>query len=197
MSEQERLLIERAQSGDVESFEKLIKAHQAYAYNIAYRMVGNEEDAKDASQEALIKVFKSLKNFSGDSAFSTWLYRIVMNTCKDLLRKRKTNEISIDKGYETDEGQVQIEIEDTSSDPVTMYEEKEVRITIEDAIDDLPNNYKSVVVLREVQGLSYDEIAEIEDIPVGTVRSRINRGRRILREVLKEKLRMQTAYERP
>lgn len=195
MSEQERLLIERAKSGDVESFETLIRNHQTYAYNIAYRMVGNEEDAKDAAQEALIKVFKNLESFKGDSAFSTWLYRIVMNTCKDLLRKRKPNEISIDKGYETDNGEVQMEIEDNSNDPVTMYEQQEVRVTIETALNELPDSYKSVVVLREIQGLSYDEISEIEDIPVGTVRSRINRGRRILREILKDKLRTQAAYE--
>ncbi len=195
MSEHERLLIERAQSGDVESFEKLIRTHQAYAYNIAYRMMGNEEDAKDASQEALIKVFKSLKGYNGDSAFTTWLYRIVMNTCKDLLRKRKPNEVSIDRGFDTGEESPGIEIEDNSSDPVTKYEEKEVRVTIASAIEQLPENFRSVVVLREIQGMSYDEIAEIEDIPVGTVRSRINRGRRILREILKDKLRLQAAYE--
>ncbi len=195
MSEHERLLIERAQSGDVESFEKLIRTHQAYAYNIAYRMMGNEEDAKDASQEALIKVFKSLKGYNGDSAFTTWLYRIVMNTCKDLLRKRKPNEVSIDRGFDTGEEAPGIEIEDNSSDPVTKYEEKEVRVTIASAIEQLPENFRSVVVLREIQGMSYDEIAEIEDIPVGTVRSRINRGRRILREILKDKLRLQAAYE--
>ncbi len=195
MSEHERLLIERAQSGDVESFEKLIRTHQTYAYNIAYRMMGNEEDAKDASQEALIKVFKSLKGYNGDSAFTTWLYRIVMNTCKDLLRKRKPNEVSIDRGFDTGEESPGIEIEDNSSDPVTKYEEKEVRVTIASAIEQLPENFRSVVVLREIQGMSYDEIAEIEDIPVGTVRSRINRGRRILRELLKDKLRLQAAYE--
>lgn len=195
MSEQERLLIERAKSGDVESFETLIRNHQSYAYNIAFRMIGNEEDAKDAAQEALIKVFKNLHAFKGDSAFSTWLYRIVMNTCKDLLRKRKPNEISIDKGFETDDGEVHLEIEDNTNDPVSKYEQQEVRVTIETALDELPDNYKSVVVLREIQGLSYDEISEIEDIPVGTVRSRINRGRRILREILKDKLRDQATYE--
>jgi len=195
VSEQEQLLIERAKSGDVESFETLIRNHQSYAYNIAYRMIGNEEDAKDAAQEALIKVFKNLKAFKGDSAFSTWLYRIVMNSCKDLLRKRKPNEISIDKTYETDEGEVHMELQDDSNDPVTLYEQSEVRVTIESALEELPDNYKSVVVLREIQGLSYDEIAEIEDIPVGTVRSRINRGRRILREILKDKLRTNAAYE--
>lgn len=195
VSEQERLLIERAKSGDVESFETLIRNHQSYAYNIAYRMIGNEEDAKDAAQEALIKVFKNISAFKGDSAFSTWLYRIVMNTCKDLLRKRKPNEISMDKGYETDEGEVHLEIEDNTNDPVSKYEQKEVRVTIKSALDELPENYKSVVILREIQGMSYDEISEIEDIPVGTVRSRINRGRKILREILKDKLRTEAAYE--
>ena len=195
MSEHERLLIKRAKSGDVGSFEELIRTHQSYAYNIAYRMMGSEEDAKDAAQEALIKVFKNLKSFKEDSTFSTWLYRIVMNTCKDLLRKRKPGVISIDKGFESEDGDVQLEIEDNTNDPVAKYEQEQVRITFETALEDLPENYKSVVVLREIQGISYDEISEIEDIPIGTVRSRINRGRRILREILKDKLREQTAYE--
>ncbi len=188
MSEQERLLIERCQSGDVGSFEQLIGTHQQYVYNIAFRMMGNEEDAKDAAQEALIKVFKNIGSYRHDSKFSTWLYRIVMNTCKDLLRKRKSNVISIDKGIATDEGEVQMEFEDPNASPVRDYERKEVQETIQEAMEDLPEANKSVLILREIKDYSYDEISDILDIPVGTVRSRINRGRKMLADRLRERL---------
>ncbi len=180
----ETKLLERAIQGDVESFEQLIKNYNRYAYNIAYRMMGNEEDAKDMSQEALIKAYKSIKKFKMESSFSTWLYRIVINTCKDELRKRKEATYSLDETFGED-NRLKHEIRDDKSDPILIYEKIELKANIENALNRLSDDGKSVVVLKDILGYSYDEIGEILQIPIGTVRSRLNRSRLALKEILR------------
>jgi len=180
----ESVLIDKSISGDLDSFEKLISKYQVYAYNIAFRMMKNPEDAKDASQEAFIKVFKNIKKFNSNSSFSTWLYRIVINTCKDELRK-KTENVSLDEKNE------EFEIVSDNNDeynPVISYERKYVKNTINEAIKKLPINNRSVLILRDIQGYSYEEIASIENVSIGTVKSRINRARKSLRDILKMEL---------
>lgn len=186
MSDNEALLLKKIKDGDVASFELLIKDYQVYAYNIAYRMMGNEEDAKDAAQEALIKVYKSIQKFKETSSFSTWLYRIVMNTCKDELKKHKEKVLSLDREMETDDGTMSREIGDESLNPSKIVERNEVSHVVQEAINTLPDANKMVIVLRDIQGLSYEEISQVIKEPVGTVKSRISRGRNQLKKILIE-----------
>lgn len=181
----ERLLIEKSLQGDVASFEKLINQYQVYVYNIAFRTLGHEEDAKDAAQDAFIKVFKNLSQYTGDAQFSTWLYRIVINTCKDYLRKRSSmKETSIESTSEEGDNYL-MELPDTEIlQPEKQLERKEIQGKLIKALDQLPEANKTAVVLRDIRGLSYEEISIIESCSVGTVKSRINRGRNYLRTLL-------------
>ncbi|MGB3366667.1 MAG: sigma-70 family RNA polymerase sigma factor [Acidaminobacteraceae bacterium] len=187
MTGAEKKLIQNATNGDLKSFEELIKTYQLYAYNISLKMMGNEEDAKDTAQDALIKVYKNLKSFKGDSTFSTWLYRIVMNTCKDELRRRK-NLISIDEKMEVEDGEIGLQLESTSYNPVTEYERSDIKEKMQIALSKLPDNNKSVIILRDIHGYSYEEISKIEDIAIGTIKSRINRGRKLLKDIIKNEM---------
>lgn len=184
MQSTESTLIEKCKAGDVASFEQLISQYQVYVYNIAYRTLGHEEDAKDASQEALIKVFKNISQFTGDAQFSTWLYRIVVNTCKDYLRKQQSRNVHTIQDEEEANRFFENLPDHEMNLPEKQLERELVRNSIHEAIEQLPIQHKSAVVLRDIQGLSYEEISIIEDCSVGTVKSRINRGRKYLREIL-------------
>ncbi|MCK9479406.1 MAG: sigma-70 family RNA polymerase sigma factor [Firmicutes bacterium] len=172
----ENSLIEDAKSGNKEALERLIEKYAPLAFNLSLKLMRNYDDASDAAQEALIKVYSSIKKFKGKSLFSTWVYRITYNTCIDLQRKRKNNII-----YEPDE---------TIKDPKPLpYDEalsNEKKENIKKAINALPDKYRAAVVLRDIMGSSYDEVAEILRCPVGTVKSRISRGRDMLKEMLSE-----------
>ncbi|AOT72726.1 RNA polymerase sigma factor [Geosporobacter ferrireducens] len=187
MTDLERQLVEKSQQGDIESFELLIKNYQKLAFNIAFRMLGNTEDAADATQDAMIKVYKSISSFKGNSNFSTWLYRIVTNTCLDALRKKKKdNLLSYDKNIETEEGALEREIPDTRNMPEELVERKEHIQDLAQAINALPEQHRVVIVLRDIKGFSYDQIAEILDCSQGTIKSRISRARIALKETLKK-----------
>jgi RNA polymerase sigma-70 factor (ECF subfamily) len=148
--------------------------------------MGNEEDAKDMAQEALLRVFRSIKDFKGQSSFSTWLYRIVTNVCLDELRRRKNDKhISIDSTVQTENGEMHMELCSDKETPETVYERVEQRELIKKAIQELNDEYRSVIVLRDIQGFSYDEISTMLECSLGTVKSRINRARSMLREKLK------------
>ena len=131
----ENLLIQKSQSGDIKSFEMLIETYQKKAFNIAYRMLGNLEDANDVTQEAFVKVYKSLGKFKGDSKFSTWLYSIVTNASIDYMRKnRKTDVVYLDK---KEEDQMKIEVPDNINTPEHLFEKKEIKRVIHDSINKL------------------------------------------------------------
>ncbi len=185
VSDSERILIEKSQNGDLESFEELIEEYQLLAFNIAYRMTSNKEDANDMTQEALIKVFKSIKHFRFDSSFSTWLYRIVTNSCIDMIRKNsKIKTYSVDNTIETEEGSYQKEMVDNKELPDEVLERKEKREAVHKAIGKLPDKYRIIIILRDIRDLSYDEISEVTELPLGTVKSRISRARNTLKEIL-------------
>lgn len=177
--------IQSFQAGDQQAFEELIRPHEKKVYNIALKLVKNEHDAYDLAQEALLKVYRALENFEYKSNFSTWLYRITYNTCLDFLRKEKKNwQVSLDD--EKEDG-VKLEIEDKSPTPEIAFEAKMTRQMISEAMDELDEVQRAVVVLRDVEGLTYDEIASLTDLNIGTVKSRINRGRTKLKALLMEK----------
>ena len=183
----ENELIKKAQNGDGAAFEELISPYTTIVYNIALRILGNPEDASDASQEALIRVYRNIGKFKGDSKFSTWLYRIAYNACIDEYRRRKSKlniaSVSVDDSYDDSDNPL-LEIPDTSPTPEEHTLKNERSKMLYDAISQLSPISKSAVLLRDVNGLSYEEIAEIQNCSLGTVKSRINRARQQLKEIL-------------
>lgn len=188
MSHNEQLLLERAKAGDVAAFEKLIEVYQKKIFNLAYRMTGNFDDAGDMAQEALVRIFKSIANFKEQSSFSTWVYRITTNVCLDELRKKKNKKVySLDEEIHAEDGEIQRQIMSNDPLPDEIAEKEELKRIVNSAINSLPEEQKIVITLRDLQGLSYDEISEVLDCPVGTVKSRINRARQALKNVLMNK----------
>ncbi|WP_027621308.1 sigma-70 family RNA polymerase sigma factor [Acetivibrio clariflavus] len=184
----EKDLVERAKSGELEAFEQLIIGCQKKVFNIAFRMVGNYDDANELAQEVFIKAFRSIKNFKGDSSFSTWIYRITANVCLDELRKRKNRTIvSLDQDIELNDGDVKRQMPDNAPTPDMEAESNEVKSIVNESIQQLPDDYKSMIILRDIQGFSYDEISKIVNCPEGTVKSRINRARQALKKILQAK----------
>ncbi len=172
---QETELIKRSQKNDAEAFCMLIGEYEKRIYNIAYKFMRNEHDAQDAAQDAIIKMYTNIRKFSFNSAFSTWMYRVTANTCLDLLRKKKVN-VQIED-YEN-----MTVSRDGNPDAETIN--RELGDSIKQAISQLPEKYIPIIVLKDVDGLKYEEIAEILQISVGTVKSRISRAREKLRTIL-------------
>ena len=185
--EVEQEIIQRVIGGDKNAFEGLVMENQKNVYNLALKMTRNEEDALDLSQEAFIKAFNQLANFRGDSRFSVWMYRLTYNLCIDFLRRKpKANVISLD--YDDDNSDTApLEIPDMRDLPEDSTIRSELRQNITTGIYELPLKHREVIVLREVNSMSYDEVAETLGINVGTVKSRLARARLKLIEILKEK----------
>jgi RNA polymerase sigma-70 factor (ECF subfamily) len=185
MSTSEQILLERSKAGDIAAFEMLIEAYQKKIFNLAFRMIGNYDDAGDLAQEALIRVYKSIAGFKAQSSFSTWIYRITTNVCLDEIRKRKNKKVlSLDEEIHVEDGEMQRQIESDDPLPEEVFEREELRQIVGDAIASLPEEQRTVLTLRDLQGLSYEEIADILDCPGGTVKSRINRARQALKNAL-------------
>ncbi len=183
----ERELIRKAKQGDMLAFEELILQHEKIVYNVALRMMNHSEDARDISQEVFLKAYRSLGNFDERSAFSTWLYRITHNTCIDEIRKRKNKQTySLEEELESDEGSMQRQIADEGDTPEESLIREEKKSEILQALDILSEEHKMAIILRDIKGLSYEEIAEIQELSLGTVKSRISRARNQLKaEILK------------
>lgn len=191
----EEILVNRSKIGDIEAFEELISKYQKRVFNIVLRIVGNADEAEDVSQEVFLKVFKSIAGFKGNSSFYTWLYRITINECMDFIKKRKkTAAYSLDAPLETDEDELKKEVEDKSESTEDKVERKEVREYIVKALMTLTAEYRSVIVLRDIQGFSYEEIAHILKCPEGTVKSRINRARSELKNRLSKNMELFAKY---
>lgn len=189
MEEMEKLLVAKSKKGNLNAFEELIGGYEKKAYNIAYRIMGNEEDAKDMAQEAFIKIYKSIQNFREESSFSTWLYRIVTNVCLDELRKRKKDKlVPLEMNIETEKGTAVVELSAEKETPEDVFERVEKRQLIQNAILSLGEDYKTVIILRDIQGFGYEEIATILNCSLGTIKSRINRARNMLKEKLRYQL---------
>lgn len=188
MNDSEQLLLERSKAGDVAAFEMLIEAYQKKIFNLAYRIVGNYDDAADLTQEALIRIFKSISGFKEQSSFSTWVYRITTNVCLDDIRKKKNKKvISLDEEIRVEDGEMKRQIMSDDPLPDEIAEKEETRRLVNDAINMLPEEQRMMITLRDIQGLTYDEISEVLDCPSGTVKSRINRARQALKNALLKK----------
>lgn len=178
--EQEAAIVRKVLGGDANAFETLVLEYEKNVYNIALRMTGNSEDAADMTQEAFIKAYNSLQSFRGDSKFSVWLYRIVSNVCLDFLRS-KNRRPTVSLSVEDDDGEdAQLDVADESQSLELLLDRKLTRDSVRRGLDSLPPDYRQILLLREIQGLSYDEIAQALSLEVGTVKSRIFRARKRL-----------------
>lgn len=185
MNEDTGILLKLAKDGNISAFEKLIYQHQKSVYNMAFSMLGNREDAYDAAQEVFIRVFKSLPGFREQASFSTWVYRITKNVCLDEIRKnKKRNTVSIDQETDYGDGPVKMQIEDSGPTPDESAERNELVKKVQEGIAKLPEQHRLIIIMRDIQNLSYEEIAGILKCPEGTVKSRINRARTALREII-------------
>lgn len=192
---QEQALIKRSQQGDAAAFEQLAARYSRRIYNIGLRMLNDPEDAADMSQEALVKIYRHLPEFRGDSAFSTWVHRIAVNSCHDALRSRnRRRELSL-SGFLDEDGEAlpELNIADYSQIPEQQYLDAESSQYLLALIDGLSPKYRLVTALREVSGLSYQEIAVAADISIGTVKSRLNRARAVMRQKLQADQRREVA----
>ncbi len=173
-------LVARAKGGDEAAFEQLVTMHEKKIYALCLRMCENEEDAQEAAQDAFLAAWSGLSNFREDAAFSTWLYRLAVNACTDILRRRKRK----GQGVSLDDEEVFLEIEDSAPTPERALEQKEAAALVREALSALPDDYRQVLILRELHQLSYQEIADITRLEMGTVKSRISRGRTLMRNYL-------------
>ncbi len=170
------VLIAKTLDGDISCFNQLIKRYQRSVYNIAYKTLGNAEDAQDVTQEAFIKAFRSLDTYRKGAVFAAWIYRITSNLCIDYFRARKPT-VSLDTAVNPERSSMQ----DSANNPETLVLRKSHAEYIREAIMDLPENYRNVIILRHFQGMSVEEISQLLDIPQGTVKTHLYRGRERLR----------------
>ncbi len=178
--EHEKHCIERVLKGDANAFEHLVHAYEKTVYNLALRTLGNREDAEDVTQEAFLKAYRSLDSFRGDSKFSVWLYRIVSNLCLDLLRSRQRKPVQ-SLTVEDDDGEIgELEISDEHFSPEKLLDRKLTRESVQRGLSALPDDARQILLLRELQGMSYEEIGQALDLEPGTVKSRIFRARKRL-----------------
>ena len=178
--EEESRIVQKVIKGDVNAFEKLVLEYEKSVYNIALRMTGNSEDASDMTQEAFIKAYNSLQSFRGDSKFSVWIYRIATNVCLDFLRSR-SRKPTVSLSVEDNDGEeVQLDVADESQSPELLLDRQMTRESVRRGLETLSPEYRQILLLREIQGLSYDEISQALGLEVGTVKSRIFRARKKL-----------------
>lgn len=178
----EKKLVELCKKGDRNAFNELVLKYQSQVMNMTCGMLSVREDAEDAAQEVFLKVYKNISAFNENSALSTWIYRITVNTCHDILRKRISRKtVSI---YSDNEDEPDMVIPDTSQTPEEAVQTAEIHRQLRTAISKLKEEYRLVITLFDLEGMSYDEISKIINVPVGTVKSRLSRARGQLRKNL-------------
>lgn len=185
MADEELRLVEAARRGEVESFNALVRLYEGRVYNLCYRMLGDPESAADAAQDSFLSAFRNLRSFRGGS-FRSWMLRIATNTCYDMLRARKrrpTVSLDAESGDEDDSSPLQIA--DSGEAPDEFVLRRELASAIQRGLTTLPAEQRVILILSDIQGLAYEEIAQITNTNLGTVKSRLSRGRARLRDVLK------------
>lgn len=184
--QEEQQLIRRAQQGDNSAFEQLLLLHQKKVYNLCLRMSANPDDALDLSQEAFIKAWKNLGQYQFEASFSTWLFRLTSNVCIDFLRRKKRRqETSLTESYEDSDDGEEFSVPDAQPLPEQQAITKETRLELAQAMARLAPDHREILQLRVIEGLAYEQIADILEIRVGTVKSRLARARLALRKILK------------
>lgn len=185
-SEEDRELVESALRGNEAAFHQLMQKYQRALYHHIRRIVRDRQELDDLVQESFIKAFGALESYSSQYAFSTWLYKIATNHSIDFLRKKKLATLSIDAPVRTREGEVEYEVPDTTYRPDRHIVEDQRKTIIQSAIENLPEKYHRVIVMRHQQDKSYEEIARELDLPLGTVKAHIFRARELLNKYLRE-----------
>lgn len=183
--ENDQQLVQRVQKGDKSAFDLLVLKYQHRVLKLVSRFVSDQAEAEDVAQEAFIKAFRALPAFRGDSAFYTWLYRIAINTAKNALVSSRRRPVDFDLDMQDpDQYERHARLKEADT-PEGVLLTDEIRTVVERALEQLPEDLRTAIVLRELEGLSYEEIAEAMDCPVGTVRSRIFRAREAIDKKLK------------
>lgn len=182
-------LVHQCLQGSEEAFEAIVCQYQDKVYTLCYRYTGNSEDAYDLAQEAFIKSFRSLHTFKGTSNFSTWLYRITTNVCLDEMRrkKRRVTVQSLDDPVETADGEVSKTVQDESPGADVLYEQQEFAQYIQHLLNQMKPEHRMVIVLKDIMDFTYEEIAQMLNISIGTIKSRLSRARELLRKKLLER----------
>ena len=178
-SQDDNKLVKRVCMGETQLFRLLIERHQQHIFNLCYRMLGQFEEADDATQDTFLKAYRSLKQFRGDARLKTWLCRIARNECFNRLRHENT--ASLDQQLTTD---YSFQIADSTPSPLELIEQQETQSIVHEAINKLPHQYRLVITLFHLNGLSYEEISQVMEIPMGTVKTYIFRARELLKSKL-------------
>ena len=180
MTEQE--LVRAAAGGDTEAFERLVRTYENKIYHLALRMCGSADEAADIAQEAFLAAWRGLPSFRGEAGFATWLYRLTSNAAIDYLRRQKKQRGDMS----LDDEELGLDAVDSGPSPQETAEGSELRSAVAAGLNQLSEGHRQVLVLREIQGLSYEEIASVLELDIGTVKSRISRARSSLRKILLE-----------
>jgi RNA polymerase sigma-70 factor (ECF subfamily) len=179
-------LVRKALKGDRKAFEMIVLRYQQPLVNYLGRTMGDREMALDFAQDIFLKAYSSLASYRTTFKFSTWLFKIASNHMIDYWRKKKISAVSLDQPYDADENSLRIQVEDRQVPVARKYELAEVRARIEKALERIPEALRELFVLRHVNEFSYEEIAEIKDLPVGTVKNRVFQAKEMLRRQLEE-----------
>jgi len=184
---EDRALVRRVQRGDASAFNDLILKYEKIVFNFAYRLTQNYDDANDVAQDAFIRAYNAINSFRGDAAFSTWIFRITTNVFLDERKRRRAHpQQSLDEYASQEEQREGMQVEDPGPTPEDIVTEKDRQRILAEAVQSLPQYQRTMVVLYHQQQKSYEEIAEIMELPIGTVKSRLNRARIALKEKLQE-----------
>ncbi|MDZ7724033.1 MAG: sigma-70 family RNA polymerase sigma factor [candidate division KSB1 bacterium] len=182
-------LIERALQDDQQAFTEIVNRYRRQIYHFIYRMVKDDAQAQDLTQETFIKAFRALASFNSNYAFTTWLYKIASNNCIDHFRKKRLSTYSLDTPIKSKDGDLKRDFAASDQGPESEMISREKENQIETAINSLPEKYREAILLRHTKDKSYEEIAEMLNVPLGTVKVRIFRAREMLKRQLKEQMR--------